>query len=437
MENIIRKVIEFNKINLVTEEEDNNYRKLFNDINKNIEDFKIIDSKISSIIACIVSNFQFKNIAENVNILIRYNNNLKISHEQDIEVSLLKWQLDNIIKKFSYKNIKIIIFFNITETEISSKYLKFNNNADNKIDCDSAIFNVHPIEPRYKMSNLILDKRTLEELGKTITMIKNIDKIYDEWEFIKIDPIKKCVINLFGPPGTGKTMASHAISNELGLRILALNYADIESKYVGDAPKNLVAAFDIAKNENAVLFFDEADSFLGKRITNVTQGHEQALNSLRSQLLILLESFDGIVIFATNLHKNYDTAFDSRILKHIEFKLPNRETRASIIKNMIPDKAPINKELFTDEYLLELSDIIEGFSPREIKNTILELLISHLHLNKEIDKEFIKNTFENSKASFEQIKKDNVISREAKVKLEENIKKNFENNNYITDKLEN
>ncbi|MGC8140941.1 AAA family ATPase, partial [Salmonella enterica] len=82
------------------------------------------------------------------------------------------------------------------------------------------------------------------------------------------------------------------------------------------APKNLQAAFDVAKNNDCVLFFDEADSFLGKRITNVVQGADQALNSLRSQMLILLEEFKGIVIFATNLVTNFDTAFESRILKH-------------------------------------------------------------------------------------------------------------------------
>ncbi len=66
-------------------------------------------------------------------------------------------------------------------------------------------------------------------------------------------------------------------------------------------------------------FFDEADSLLSKRLTSVSQGSEQAINSMRSQLLICLEEFRGIVIFATNLVINYDQAFLTRLIS-VEFK---------------------------------------------------------------------------------------------------------------------
>ena len=46
-------------------------------------------------------------------------------------------------------------------------------------------------------------------------------------------------INFYDPPGTGKTMAAHALAHHLGKQILIVNYADIESKYVGDTPKNI------------------------------------------------------------------------------------------------------------------------------------------------------------------------------------------------------
>jgi AAA+ superfamily predicted ATPase len=124
-----------------------------------------------------------------------------------------------------------------------------------------------------------------------------------------------------------------------------------------------------------VLFFDEADSFLGKRIENVTQGAEQALNSLRSQMLIQLEQFPGIVLFATNLVTNFDHAFESRILKHIQFEMPNQEARVAIIRKMLPSQLPLDKP-FDDDQLMEASALIDGFSGREIKTAILELLLS-------------------------------------------------------------
>ena len=170
-------------------------------------------------------------------------------------------------------------------------------------------------------------------------------------------------------------MCAHAIAKYLNKKILSLNYSEIESKYVGEAPKNLQKAFDVAKDTDSVLFFDEADSFLGKRIQNVTHGSDQALNSLRSQMLILLEEFSGIVVFATNLVTNFDKAFESRILKHIRFELPNQEARAAIIKKMLPKQLPLAVQ-FTDEQIMEASAIIDGFSGREIKTAILEMLLS-------------------------------------------------------------
>ena len=39
-------------------------------------------------------------------------------------------------------------------------------------------------------------------------------------------------VNLYGPSGTGKTLAAHAIIHELGLKMIGVDYADIELKYV-------------------------------------------------------------------------------------------------------------------------------------------------------------------------------------------------------------
>ena len=128
------------------------------------------------------------------------------------------------------------------------------------------------------------------------------------------------------------------------------------------------------------MFFDEADSFLGKRIENVSHGSDQALNSLRSQMLILLEEFEGVVLFATNLVTNFDKAFESRILDHIKLELPNKEARAAIIDKMLPSKMPLDHR-FTQEELLEASDLIDGFAGREIKNAILTMLLDKASLN--------------------------------------------------------
>lgn len=232
-----------------------------------------------------------------------------------------------------------------------------------------------PVDPKFSFAQMILPEKIRQEINEALRVIENREQVYEIWGFGEVEPTPKSILNFYGPPGTGKTMCAHAIAHKLGKKLLALNYSEIESKYVGDAPKNLAHAFDTAKETDSVMFFDEADSFLGKRIENVSQGAEQALNSLRSQMLIKLEEFSGIVLFATNLVTNFDHAFESRILKHIEFELPNKEARAAIIKKMIPSKLPLERDI-TEEEFLEASEIIDGFSGREIKGAILEMLLS-------------------------------------------------------------
>lgn len=239
-----------------------------------------------------------------------------------------------------------------------------------------------PQKPRYSFEQIILPEETLKRIHNDLNTIKHQDLIYHQWGFSEVDSKPKSILNFFGPPGTGKTMCAHAIAKLLDKPLLALNYSEIESKYVGDAAKNLKKAFDTATEINAVMFFDEADSFLGKRIENVTQGSDQALNSLRSQMLILLEEFEGIVLFATNLMANFDKAFESRILDHIKLNLPNREARADIIAKMLPQRLPLERR-FTHEELLEASDIVEGFSGREIKGAILTMLLDKAGLEED------------------------------------------------------
>ncbi len=228
--------------------------------------------------------------------------------------------------------------------------------------------------PKHSFEKIILPISTKQRIISTLKVVEQQDLVYNIWGFKEIDGIPRAIINFFGPPGTGKTMCAHAIAEYLKKPLLALNYSEIESKYIGDAPKNLKYAFNTAKEKDAVLFFDEADSFLGKRIQNVSQSADQALNSLRSQMLILLEEHEGIVIFATNLISNFDKAFESRILDNIEIPMPDRKGRARLINIMLPSKLPLQRKI-TGRELFEMSDLIEGLSGREIKNAILKMLL--------------------------------------------------------------
>ena len=349
----------------------------------------------------------------------------------------------------SFIKAKLFVDFPECSLSLSIKYRMIPvDNVNNKKEAESnqvknedGLPTFLPQIPRYTFEQIILPKETKDRILSDLNSIKCQDLIYNQWGFAEVESKPKSILNFFGPPGTGKTMCAHAIAKMLGKPLLALNYSEIESKYVGDAAKNLKKAFDTATELEAVMFFDEADSFLGKRIENVSHGSDQALNSLRSQMLILLEEFEGVVLFATNLVTNFDKAFESRILDHIKLELPNREARAAIIEKMLPSKMPLDHR-FTQNELLEASDLIEGFAGREIKNAILTMLLDKASQNLSnpiFTLEDLKVALTKKKEQIEKLKAEENDRRKAKIakrlqdRLEEdaayeNRKRNLSNN---------
>lgn len=316
----------------------------------------------------------------------------------------------------------------VCKNKESAQRLEAALNGEKKDDADAAP-TFRPQEPRHSLDRVILPSEVKEDIRVSLSLIAHQKRIYDDWGFAEVDDRPKLILNFYGPPGTGKTMVAHAVARELGKKILAVNYAEVESKYVGDAPKNLLKAFEAATRERAVLFFDEADSFLGKRITDVHNSSDQAINSLRSQMLILLEDFDGVVIFATNLAKNYDKAFDSRILKHIYFELPNRENREQIVSLMIPSKVPLAAGIDRRALCARLAEISEGFSGREIKNAVLESLSLAVRKGEEtIGTDAFVRGFELIREKLQKLAEEKgkkTLPPEMKQKIEERIRENL------------
>lgn len=218
--------------------------------------------------------------------------------------------------------------------------------------------------PIYTFERLIINAEVMDELKHAINLFKHHDLIYNVWGLKANNPFPVVALNFWGPPGTGKTLAAHAIASYLNKKIILASYAQIESMYHGEGPKNVEAIFKAAEQQDAILFIDEADSLLSKRLTNVQQGSENAINSMRSQILICLEKFNGIVIFATNLVSNYDRAFESRV-RSIKFNLPDEKCRREIWKLHLPATFPQDSSVNLDG-LAKIDDICG----REIRNAV-------------------------------------------------------------------
>ena len=221
-------------------------------------------------------------------------------------------------------------------------------------------------QPLFTFEQLVIPEEVEEDLLLAVDLIRLEAKVFDEWGLRKIEPFPRTALNFHGKSGIGKTLAAHAIASKINRPILVASYAQIESMYHGEGPKNVQAIFLAAERDNALLFIDEADSLLSKRLTNVTQGSEQAINSMRSQLFICLEQFRGVVIFCTNLVENYDKAFETRV-RNISFPMPDEACRREIWKRHLVEELPI-----TEDVSLEKLAQVEDVCGRDIKNAVID-----------------------------------------------------------------
>ena len=224
---------------------------------------------------------------------------------------------------------------------------------------------------RDDFTKLILDPKIVDTIMTGIKKIEKKQELDEIWGLGDIRPLQgKVAMNFYGPPGTGKTMAARALARKLNKKIMQVDYASMISKWVGDTAKHIKGAFADAKKADAMLFFDEADSMLSKRIEHTGEAHENSVNQNRNVLMQELDRFDNIVIFATNFFKNYDEALLRRIAQHIEFVLPDEECRLKILELKIPQKAKDNGKVADDVCLPIIAKMAENFSGSDLENIV-------------------------------------------------------------------
>ncbi|HHI92262.1 MAG TPA: AAA family ATPase [Gammaproteobacteria bacterium] len=122
-------------------------------------------------------------------------------------------------------------------------------------------------------------------------------------------------ICLYGAPGTGKTAFAHYVAEQLDKPLLKKQASDILSKWVGEAEQNIAAMFDEAEADDMVLLVDEVDSFLLDRGSSQNSWEITQVN----ELLVQMESFNGVFIASTNLLNLVDAASLRRFDLKIKF----------------------------------------------------------------------------------------------------------------------
>lgn len=94
--------------------------------------------------------------------------------------------------------------------------------------------------PRWKFKDIYIDNETADTIERTLTIARFKKKLFNEWDLGNGSGTGRAIVlNFYGPSGTGKSMTGEAIAGELGKKVYAVNYSELESKYVGETPKNI------------------------------------------------------------------------------------------------------------------------------------------------------------------------------------------------------
>ncbi len=125
--------------------------------------------------------------------------------------------------------------------------------------------------------------------------------------------IERFSLCLYGAAGTGKSEYARYLAEQMGLEVIHKRASDLLSMYVGEAEKNIAKAFKKARDEKALLIFDEADSFLQDR-TNAQRSWEV---SQVNEMLTWMECHPYPFICTTNLM----TKLDKASLRRFTFKV--------------------------------------------------------------------------------------------------------------------
>jgi len=145
----------------------------------------------------------------------------------------------------------------------------------------------------------------------------------------------RAAILFYGPPGTGKSALAKYLSEALDRPILTQRASDLLDPYLGMTERQIADAFRSAHREDAILFVDEADSFLRSRESAARSWEVTQVN----EMLVQMENFEGVFIAATNLIDDLDPASFRRFDMKIRFESLDPEQRWQVFLSLLEEKS--------------------------------------------------------------------------------------------------
>lgn len=143
---------------------------------------------------------------------------------------------------------------------------------------------------------------------------------------------------LYGESGVGKTAFSRYVAYKLGMPYLYVNFSRMLDSYLGGTAKNLTNLFNFINQHQCVVMLDEIDSLAVKREYG-GGGASAEISRSTTCLLQLLDSVtnDHVIIAATNLMDDVDTAVKRRFTEKHELHRLSAEDNERFIRQYLDD----------------------------------------------------------------------------------------------------
>lgn len=211
--------------------------------------------------------------------------------------------------------------------------------------------------------------RSITLLGQSRTPSRNLLRTGYSLEWLNTDlPIHLLVEGLkkrprgtfcfYGAAGTGKSELARHISDQIGKPLILKRASDIISKWVGESEKNIATMFAEARQQDAVLVLDEADSFLSDRRDAEHSWEVTQVNELLTQM----EAFAGIFICTTNLMCKLDQASLRRFAFKVRFDPLKPDQRIAMFRQeLVRLGGDVNNGLDLEPQLHTLEQLTPGY----------------------------------------------------------------------------